>query len=640
MENRLKSKLPIIFVLSLACFVYMWGLWNEATNQYYSAGVYSMGQSLHAFFYNSLDSIGFISIDKPPLGLWIQVLFTKVFGFSGLVLLLPQAIAGVLSVYFIYRMINKRFGQTAAIISALALTFTPIFAAISRNNTMDGILILMLVLASDQAIKAAEKGSLKHLLFAGVLIGLGFNVKMLQAYMIILAVYLTYLFFSKEKFLKRIVSCALSVMLMLIVSFSWVIAVDLTPAENRPYVGSSGTNSALMLAFGYNGIGRLDTGLAMDIGKSTGIFRQGVNLPPPQKGLNSASDNGANGNNAQITSNVDPTRPQPQQMSGNGNSGPSEGGSTSILRLFNAENSGQISWFLLLAIFVSLLCMYQLFKKKLKENNNNITTFYFVMCFIPMFIYFSLLNGMVHRYYLAMLSFVIAPLVGIGFTILNEKNKSKNILLPIAFSITAVTQLYIQSLYDNWLSCVLPVTAIIFAASAIAMFLIRKKEIANKIIMSLMATLLLLPALWSLTPVIYGGDAKLPIAGPELVKQKDPFDNQRDFSKLISYLKENREDANYLATAPSSMIGGQLILQSGQPVMCLGGFNGSDTPLTVEEFKSYIKSNKVKYAVVEANSRPSPMGGDNKTIDSWIVENCKVVDRQFDGITLYKLIVE
>jgi 4-amino-4-deoxy-L-arabinose transferase-like glycosyltransferase len=640
MENKRKSKLPIIFVLSLACFVYMWGLWNEATNQYYSAGVYSMGQSFHAFFYNSIDSVGFISIDKPPLGLWIQVLFTKVFGFSGLVVLLPQAIAGVLSVYFTYRMINKRFGQTAGIVSALVLTLTPIFAAISRNNTMDGILIVMLVFASDQAIKAAEKSSLKHLLMTGVLLGLGFNVKMLQAYMIVPAVYLTYLVFSKEKFKKRMVSCALSVMLLLMVSFSWVIAVDLTPTENRPYVGSSGTNSALMLAFGYNGIGRLDTGLAMDFGKSTGIFRQGVNLPPPQKGLNPTPDNGAKGNKASMPPKDDPNRPQPQQKSGNGNRGTGEGGTTSIFRLYNAANSGQIAWLLLPAILVSMLCIYQLFKKKLKENNNNITTYYYVMCFIPMFIYFSLLNGMVHRYYLAMLSFVIAPLVGIGFTILMERNKSKNILLPIAFSITAVAQLYIQSQYDNWLSWVLPIAAIIFAASAIAIFLARKKESANKIIFSFTATLLLLPALWSLTPVIYGMNAQLPITGPELVKQRDAFDNQRDFSELISYLKENREGASYLAAAPSSMIGGQLILQSGEPVMCLGGFNGSDTPLTVEEFKSYIKLNKVKYAVVEANSKSSPMGGDKKTIDSWIVENCKVVDRQFEGVALYKLSVE
>ena len=192
MENKRNSRLPVILILTLACFVYLGGLWNEATNQYYSAGVYSMGQSIHAFLYNSLDSVGFISIDKPPLGLWIQVLFTKVMGFSGLIVLLPQAIAGVLSVYLIYRIVNKRFGQTAAIVSALVLTLTPIFAAISRNNTMDGILILMLILASNQAIKAAEEeDSLKHLLFAGVFIGLGFNVKMLQAYMIVPALYLT-----------------------------------------------------------------------------------------------------------------------------------------------------------------------------------------------------------------------------------------------------------------------------------------------------------------------------------------------------------------------------------------------------------------------------------------------------------------
>lgn len=602
-----------------------------------------MGQNLHAFFYNSIDSVGFMSIDKPPLGLWIQVLFTKVFGLSGLVVLLPQAIAGVLSVYFIYRMVKKRFSLTAGIVSAVALALTPIFAAMSRNNSMDGILILLLVLASEQAIKAAEKGSLKHIIFAGILIGLGFNVKMLQAYMIVPAVYLTYMVFSKEKFVKRILSCGLSIIVLLALSFSWVLLVDLTPTQNRPYVGSSGTNSALMLVLGYNGIGRLDTRLAIDIGRSMGIFNQTVsnNNPPWGKGFYPPPENGPNGFPPPMRPNEDPNSPPPLQGNANGSMPRGEGGSTSIFRLYNAENSGQISWFLLPAIVVSLLFMYLLFKKKLKESNHRITTFYFVMCFIPMFIYFSLLNGMVHRYYLAMLSFIIAPLVGIGFSVLREKNQSKNILLPIAFSVTAVAQLYIQSLYSDWISWVLPVSTIILTASAIALFLLRRKESVNKVLIPLLATLLLLPALWSLTPILYGSDSRLPITGPELEIQRDTVNQQPDLSKLISYLIEHREGATYLATAPSSMLGAPLILQSGEPFMLLGGFNGSDTPLTVEAFQSYIRSNKVKFAVLETNSRPNPMGGDfDKMLDTWIKANGERIDMEIEGISLYKLSVK
>ena len=135
------KRLPIVAVMLITSFIYIWKLWNEGlANLFYSAGVLSMGQNLHAFFYNSIDSVGFISIDKPPLGLWIQVLFTKVLGFSGMALLLPQALAGIFSVYILHRMVRQRFGQTAGITAALVLSFTPILVAVSRNNTMDGTL--------------------------------------------------------------------------------------------------------------------------------------------------------------------------------------------------------------------------------------------------------------------------------------------------------------------------------------------------------------------------------------------------------------------------------------------------------------------------------------------------------------------
>ncbi len=109
-----------------------------------------MGQNSHAFFFNSLDSIGFVSIDKPPLGLWIQVIFTKILGYTGLALLLPQALASLLSIYLIYRFVSVRFGQNSVFFAALTLSLTPIFVAVSRNNTMDAILIFVLLFAAGQ----------------------------------------------------------------------------------------------------------------------------------------------------------------------------------------------------------------------------------------------------------------------------------------------------------------------------------------------------------------------------------------------------------------------------------------------------------------------------------------------------------
>jgi 4-amino-4-deoxy-L-arabinose transferase-like glycosyltransferase len=591
-----------------------------------------MGQNFHAFFYNSIDSVGFISIDKPPLGLWIQVLFTKVFGFNGMAILLPEALSGVFSVYLIYKIINKRFGQIAGIASALVLALTPILAAVSRNNTIDGILLFMLILASNQTIKATEKSSIKHLIWASLFIGLGFNVKTLQAYMIIPAVYLTYFIFSKENISKRIISSAISIVILVMVSFSWVIAVDLTPAQNRPYVGSSGTNSELNLTFGNNGIGRLTSKKSSNVDNENKPTKEnsktnGQNPPPQQP--NGDAKNG------------DTKENPPKRDNGNNVASSGEGGSTSIFRLYNDKIAGQISWLVFPALMVSLLCLYQLFKRKFEVNSKNITLFYFTMCFIPMFIYFSFSGGMAHRYYLCMLSLPISGLIGIGISFLIERCSQKKNFILLIFVTSAVAQLYIQNLYKDWLNWLLPLSSMIFLLSIVLMFWQIKNKVKNEIIILTMAVLLILPGIWSFTPIIYGNNAQIPIAGPELATQGDLFDRHPDLSDLITFLKENKGDTEYIASVPSAMdMGAELILQSGEPVMVLGGFNGGDNPLNLEEYKSMISAGKIKYAIITQNKDKKPSANTEKlgeSINDWIIENCTPVKEQYDGFTLYEL---
>ncbi|MCK5128444.1 MAG: glycosyltransferase family 39 protein [Clostridiales bacterium] len=402
MKQKIKSNYPIILILLLAGFLYLYGLWNAGfANQYYAAGVYSMGERLHAFLFNSLDSVGFITIDKPPLGFWIQVIFTKAFGFSGFVLLLPQAICGVLSVYFIYRIISKRYGKTAGYVSALVLALTPIFVATSRNNTIDGILILMLVLAADQAIKAAEKSSMKHLIFAGIWIGLGFNVKMLQAFMIVPAIYLVFLLFSKQKIVKRLLSIVVSVIILLVISLSWVMIVDLVPEDDRPYVGSSDNNSAVELVLGHNGVSRiLGRGGSINKALQPQNAPQGQNKPQLQGGntpniQRPPRPSGQNGQllpksgvgqqptgpgSGQLPSNLSGQNNLPNQNNGfNLRSPGGETGEASIVRLFNQNNAGQISWLLLPAMVIALASLYWIFKKKIREEKKFITLFFFAM---------------------------------------------------------------------------------------------------------------------------------------------------------------------------------------------------------------------------------------------------------------------
>ena len=620
MKNKIKQHVPIILILIAAAFLYTWKIWGDGfANSYYAAGVYSMGQNFHAFFFNSLDSAGFVTIDKPPLGFWIQVLFTKVFGFSGGVLVLPEAICGVLSVYVIYAIVKKRFGKAAGLVSAAVLALTPIFAAVSRNNTIDGILILVLLLAADQAIKAAEKSSMKYLIFSGILIGLGFNVKMLQAFMIVPAVYITYLVFSKQKLLKKILACAVSAVILLAISLSWIAVVDLTDEDSRPYIGSSDTNSALELALGYNGINRL-------LGRRNTLTDDGTNQMPPNAQDGNMPADGDRRAPGALQGDAQRRPPQRQappnaQYAPNRSAGPvGEAGESSVLRLFREENAGQASWLLLPAMAMALAAAVLVFMKRYRTQKGFTAFFFFAMVMIPMFIYFSIAEGVTHRYYFAMMGPPIAALIGIGYHYLAKMKKRW--VLPSVFAAAAAVQIYIQLLYKGWADWAVPVMAVIFAASLIAIAVMSVKKMDAKKIAPIMCVLLLLPALWSATPAIYSDNSQLPISGPELVRQNDSFDNTTDFSLLIDYLKEHRDGAKYLVMAESSMqSGAELILQSGEAVMVLGGFNGGDEVLTLEEFIEAVDSGKVRYALIGGNNAQ----GGNSQIYQWIKNNAEEV---------------
>ena len=163
-----------------------------------------MTMNFKNFFFVSFDPAGFVTIDKPPIGFWIQAISAKIFGFSGWSIIFPQALAGVISVGLIYYLVKRSFGTLAGLVSALCLAVTPIFVAASRNNTIDNLLVLPLLLACLALSIAAEKGKVKYLILSLVLVGIGFNIKMVEAYMIAPAIYITYLLSSTIPFKKKI----------------------------------------------------------------------------------------------------------------------------------------------------------------------------------------------------------------------------------------------------------------------------------------------------------------------------------------------------------------------------------------------------------------------------------------------------
>src|SRR5579859_7101160 len=230
--SPLRQRIALATILLASIFMNFYQLGqNGYANSYYAAAIRSMLDSWHNFFFVSFDPGGFVSIDKPPLGFWLQAASAKIFGFTAFSILLPQALAGVLSVLLLYYLVRRHFGVVAGLLAALALAISPISVLTNRNNTIESTLVLVMLLGVWAVLKAAEKGKLRWLLLCAVFVGLGFNIKMLEAYLVVPAYGLLYLLAAPRRIWIRIAHLALAALLMLTISLSWAVAVDLTPAS-------------------------------------------------------------------------------------------------------------------------------------------------------------------------------------------------------------------------------------------------------------------------------------------------------------------------------------------------------------------------------------------------------------------------
>lgn len=659
-----KENIMLSLILILSLILNLTNLSIEGyANQYYAAGVKSMTLSFKNFFFVSFDPSSFVSIDKPPLGFWIQAISAKIFGFSGWSIILPQAIAGIISVALIYIIVKRTFGTVAGLISALCLAVTPVFVAVSRNNTCDNLLVVTLLLACLVLSKAAEKGKLKYLLISLAIVGVGFNIKMLQAYMVAPALYITYLMSNAVSVKKRIVHLMAGTAVLLLVSFSWAFIVDLVPAQNRPYVGSSTNNSVMELIIGHNGLERLGIGSTSTPGGGPqGQENQAIQGQPP-------SDNGQTQGGLPVDSNEANTQdgtkmkgnppsgdeqgPGGMAPGGNGMQNPNGGGmggtfggkeNSSIARLFsNNSLSDQIIWFFPLAIFGFIAAAIKEKLNKTFDNKRKLSLILWSMWLLPEFIYFSFTKGLFHPYYLTMLAPPIAALAGIGIVSMWELYNEggwKSWILPGALIADALTQLLILSYYYNT-SIIAKILTIIVAAlcsvTSIILIIInltKKKddilEVKNtKLKKALVSTaligLLIAPTVWSGTTMFYTMSGSFPSAGLALMSDAQKEGPNMDTSnssnsKLIEFLESHKTNEKYLlVTSSTNGYASDIIIKTGESVMTWGFF-GTDKAITLDEFKQLVNNGEVRYIMVGGQG-----GGSNNDIMTWVSENGKAV---------------
>ncbi|MCY8695631.1 glycosyltransferase family 39 protein [Bacillus inaquosorum] len=653
--------LVLILILLAAAFLNTYHIWQDDTaNQYYLAAVKSMTQSFHNFFYASFDPSGFVTVDKPPVVLWIQTIFALIFGVHTWSVILPQALAGVGSVFLLYRMIKPAFGIGAARIAALVMALTPIAAAVSRTNNIDSMLVFTLLLGSACLLRAVKQDKLVWLLTAFALIGLAFNMKMMQAFMVLPAFVLFYLIASRVSLKKKIGSLILSLVLLTGLSISWAVVVDSISSSSRPYVGSSQTNSVLELAFGYNGTERL-------LGQTTGLARGDVNAAgggnmqnhntmqaPNSSGSsgNSKLDGSAanqNGNQSFGNHSQAPQPPTGQNGTSNGgrgtpptggngpgNGGPGGGGGKSMnmfgtgdagpLRLFQSALSGQISWMLPFALIGLLGGIVSWYRDRRGQAAEMKETIFWAAWLVPVAGFFSV-AGFFHQYYLIMLAPPIAALSGIGWYTMYRLYKNNkdwaSCLLPAAVLITAAFQVYILSAYTSQIGSVwMYVLGLSGLGITLALLMLKRSHpFSKQLTIISLCVLLLTPVYWSATPLLYGGNSVLPESGPQLKSSANGgnmFSSEVD-TGLLSYLRKHNTGEEYLFATLTTVTAAPYIIHENESVMAMGGFNGTDPILTVSKLKKLVKEGKVKYFLLSGNN------SGNSELVSWIKKNGKEI---------------
>ncbi|MFB7993437.1 ArnT family glycosyltransferase [Streptomyces sp. NPDC056002] len=248
--------LGLLLVVALA---YLWNLSSSGyANSFYSAAVQAGSQSWKAMFFGSLDSANAITVDKPPASLWPMALSVRIFGLSSWAILVPQVLMGVATAGVLYAAVRRRFSAAAGLLTVVAFALTPVAALMFRFNNPDALLALLMTVTVYCVLRGMENGRTKWLVWAGIAVGLAFLAKTLQAFLILPPLAVLYAVFAPGRPLKRIGQLLLSGLAMVVAGGWWVAVVELWPASSRPYVGGSQNNSFLELTFGYNGLGRIN----------------------------------------------------------------------------------------------------------------------------------------------------------------------------------------------------------------------------------------------------------------------------------------------------------------------------------------------------------------------------------------------
>jgi 4-amino-4-deoxy-L-arabinose transferase-like glycosyltransferase len=573
----------LLAIAVLAAVAYGWGMGGASVEPFYGAAARSMSQSWHDFIFGAFDPAGTVTVDKLPGALWMQALSLRIFGFHIWALVLPQVIEGVLTILVLYRAVRRLAGPAAGLTAAAVLAVTPIAVLLSRGNVSDSLLILLLVLAADATSAALLTGSLQHLLIAAVWVGLAFQAKMIQAWLALPALAAAYLLAAPTARLRtRCAHVALAGVVTVVISLSWMTAVSLVPAGDRPYVDGSSNDSVYAQVFDYNGLGRLTGNWATEAG-------------PPSPVIVAATESGKL-LNAQ-TMGVKP----------------------SWHRLLSGPFAADGGWLLPAALAGALGVLISR-RRKDRRDPLRAAVVLWGGWWVILAVFFSA-GTYLNSYYVTALVPAVAALCGVGLAACGPRPWSDRVRLIVAATVLACAG-YGAYLMSGTASgpLMLIVVALVVAAAAVGQLLLRASGRGGHLTSLAFAGLavLLLPAAASVTSVVEGLG---PFDSP-FESSKTAHNNQLlaaagpTYSLAAQGLALDTLPGDPLFGADTSGLAENFILYSGLEVVPIGGYLGNVPAPTLATVKADVRDSYVRLFVLPV----SPAGTDPRVL--WIESHC------------------
>ncbi|HWD73824.1 MAG TPA: glycosyltransferase family 39 protein [Solirubrobacteraceae bacterium] len=643
-------RLALGALLVLTAAAYVWDLGASGyANSFYAAAVQAATKSWKAFFFGSLDSSSFITVDKPPASLWVMAASGRIFGFSSWSMLVPQALEGVAAVALLHATVKRWFGAGAGLAAGAVLAATPAAALMFRFNNPDALLTLLLVAGAYCLTRAIERAGTRWVVAAGTMIGLAFLAKMMQAFLVLPAFALVYLVAAPTGLRRRVLQTLAGGVAVVVSAGWWVAIVALWPTASRPMVDGSPDNSIINLIFGYNGLGR--------------IF--GSNGP------------GGGGNNFS--------------------------GAVGLLRLFDTEMGGQASWLLpaaLLALVAGLVAV----RRAPRTDRTRAALLLWGGWLVVSGLVFSLSSGIIHTYYTVALAPAIAALVAIGGRMLWARRAGVAARVTAAVAV-AITTAWSWELLDRtpqwepWLRPVI-VAAGVACVMGIALSTTRRplgRRLVAPIIVAGMIACLAGPVAYAADTVATPHTGSIPAAGPATVAgfggadggqgrfpggpggsagarggfpgrtagARGGFPGGAGFpggrpgggsagaagartgggpgettvtAALKQALESNASGYRWVAATSGSQSAASLELATGgDPVMAIGGFDNEGGNLSLSAFQQDVDHGEIHYYIPSGGTGARPGGAGNTTsaITTWVERHFKSVT--IGGQTVYDL---